>query len=338
MQCVLLLVLMILTSLAEIISIGAVLPFLAVLSAPARVFEHPAAQPFVRALGLTSCDQLLFPLTVIFGLAALMAGAMRLLQLWANTRLSFAIGADLSISVYRRTLYQPYAVHVTRNTSQVISGITDKASAVTSSTIMPVLTLISSSVMLIGILVALMSLDPAIALAGFGGFGLIYAVIIRITRNQLLRNGELIARESTDVIKSLQEGLGGIRDVLIDGTQATYCQIYRNADLPSRRALGNIAFVGASPRYAMEALGMLLIAALAYSLAGQAQGLTKAIPFLGVIGLPSISSEPSVGCSSPMTISSNVLFPLPVVPMIPTRPPLAMVRPRSWSTHGTSGL
>ena len=74
-----LLVLMILASFAEILSIGAVLPFLGVLTAPSSIFEHPIAQPFIQTIGLTSADQLLLPLTIFFGFAALMAGSMRLL-------------------------------------------------------------------------------------------------------------------------------------------------------------------------------------------------------------------------------------------------------------------
>jgi ATP-binding cassette subfamily B protein len=220
--------------------------------------------------------QLLLPLTVVFAAAALIAGAMRLLMLWASTRLSFATGADLSISIYRRTLYQPYAVHCARNSSEVINGISSKANGVIYNIILPALTLISSSVMLVAILIALLAVDPVIALAAFGGFGLIYASIIRLTRKQLLADSQRIARESSHIIKSLQEGLGGIRDVLIDGSQTTYCQIYRNADLPLRRAQGNNMFVSTSPRYGIEALGMMLIAALAYSLAQQADGIAKA--------------------------------------------------------------
>jgi ATP-binding cassette subfamily B protein len=280
----LLLVLMLLASFAEIISIGAVLPFLAVLTAPERVFEHAAVQPFIRALGLTEPAELLLPLTIFFGVAALVAGVVRLLLLWASTRLSYATGADLSISMYRRTLYQPYAVHCARNSSEVISGISNKISAVIN-IITTLLTLISSAAMLITILLALLSLNPIIALAAFGGFGLIYVIIIGLTRKQLSNNGERIARESTRVIKSLQEGLGGIRDVLIDGSQAIYCQIYRNADVPMRRAQGNNSFISASPRYGVEALGMLLIAALAYSLSQQAGGIAKAIPILGAFAL-----------------------------------------------------
>jgi len=280
----LLLLLMLLASFAEILSIGAVLPFLGVLTAPERVFAHAAAQPVIQALGLTAPAQLLLPLTIVFGAAALIAGAMRLLLLWASTRLSYATGADLSISIYRRTLYQPYAVHCARNSSEIINGISSKTNGVIH-VITMLLTLVSSAAMLITILVALLSVDPFIALAAFGGFGLIYVVIIRLTRKQLSINSERMARESTHVIKSLQEGLGGIRDVLIDGSQATYCQIYRNADLPLRHAQGSNSFIGASPRYAMEALGMLLISALAYSLAQQADGIAKAIPILGALAL-----------------------------------------------------
>jgi ABC-type multidrug transport system fused ATPase/permease subunit len=276
---------MIIASFAEILSIGAVLPFLGVLTAPDLVFEHPAAQPIIQIAGLTSDDQLLLPLTIAFGLAALIAGAMRLLLLWASTRLSFETGADLSISIYRRTLFQPYAVHIARNSSEVINGISGKANGVIYSIIVPVLTLISASVMLSVILIALISVDPVIALSAFGGFGLIYAFIIWLTRNRLLINSQRIARESTLVIKSLQEGLGGIRDVLIDGNQATYCQIYSNADHPLRRAQGDNLFISQSPRYGLEALGMLLIAALAYALAQHSGDIAKAIPFLGALAL-----------------------------------------------------
>ena len=283
-QLRLLLVLMLLGSFAEVLSIGAVLPFLGVLMAPERVFEHAAAQPIIQSLGLTAPTQLLLPFTLIFVAAALIAGAVRLLLLWAGTRLSYAIGADLSGSIYRRTLYQPYAVHCARNSSEIINGILNKARG-TIDTLAMLLVLVSSVIILGSILIVLLSLDPLAALTTFGGFGLIYVGIVHLTRKQLLINGVRVARESTHVIKSLQEGLGGIRDVLIDGSQATYCQIYRDADLIMRRAQGNNSFISASPRCGMEALGMVLIAALAYSLAQQADGIARAIPVLGVLAL-----------------------------------------------------
>jgi ABC-type bacteriocin/lantibiotic exporter with double-glycine peptidase domain len=280
----LLLVLMLFVSFAEILSIGSVLPFLGVLTDPNRVFAHSSVQPIITTLSLTEPKQLIFPLTVMFGVAALIAGAMRLLLLWAGTRLSYAAGADLSLNIYRRTLYQPYSVHVARNSSEIIDGIASK----TNTTVLLInmtLNLISSSVMLAAILIALLLIEPIIALSAMGGFGLIYFFIISLTRNRLLFNSQVVARESIKVIKSLQEGLGGIRDVLIDGSQSAYCLFYSKADQSMRRAQGNNQFITSAPRYAMEALGMVLIAGLAFMLVSQDEGLAMAIPVLGSLAL-----------------------------------------------------
>ena len=282
-----LLVLTLIASFAEILSIGAVLPFLGVLTSPERIFNHANAQPFIHLLGLTSPSQLLLPFTIAFSLAVLVAGAMRLLLLWVTTRLAFANGADISNSMYRRTLYQSYAVHCSRNSSEVISAITGKTYKVIYSVILPTLTLVSSCVMLVTLLVAMLLVEPVIALVAFGGFGLIYVFIISMSRKKMLADSKCMAHESIQVIKCLQEGLGGIRDVLIDGSQATYCQIYRDADFRLRRAQGSSTFISSSPRYAMEALGMLLIALLAYMLAQQSDGLSKAIPILGALAFGS---------------------------------------------------
>ena len=281
----LLLILMIFTSFAEILSIGAVLPFLGVLTSPERIFNHPAAQPFNTYLGLTAADQLLLPLTIAFGVAAIVAGAMRLLLLWASNGISYGTGADLSLDVYRRTLYQSYAVHVARNSSEIISGISGKARAMIGGVLVPILTIISSSIMLAAIVIALLVVEPFIAIAALVCFGGIYGLIVRFTRSRLAINGEMIARESDRVLKSLQEGLGGIRDVLLDGSQATYCRIYSKSDQRLRRAQSDSVFIGASPRYALEALGMVLIAGLAYTLGRGPEGIGKAIPMLAALAL-----------------------------------------------------
>jgi putative transcriptional regulator len=62
--------------------------------------------------GIPYFPNLLLPITIAFAMAALAAGAIRLLNLWLNGRLAAAIGSDLSCEAYRRTLYQPYAVNV----------------------------------------------------------------------------------------------------------------------------------------------------------------------------------------------------------------------------------
>jgi ATP-binding cassette subfamily B protein len=172
-----------------------------------------------HAWGIVSADQLVLPLTVAFAAAALMAGMIRILLLWASTHLAFVSGADLSMEVYRRTLYQPYQVHMDRNSSEIISGITRKVDGVVFGVLLPLLTLVSSTVLLVAILLALIAINPLVASVAGAGFGASYALITWMSRRRLHRNSQRIALKQTQVVKALQEGLGGIRDVLLDGVQ-----------------------------------------------------------------------------------------------------------------------
>jgi ABC-type multidrug transport system fused ATPase/permease subunit len=289
----LLFVLMLLASFAEIVSIGAVLPFLSVLTGPERVFEHSTAQPLINMLGLTTPDQLLLPLTTAFAAAALIAGSMRLLLLWSTTRLSFATGADLSDAIYRRTLYQPYEIHIGRNSSSIVSGITNKVSA-SVNVVSQVLALLSAVTLLFAIAFALVVISPMVALIASLVFGFSYGAISWLSRRQLKRNSQRIADAQTHVVKALQEGLGGIRDVLIDGTQAVYCDVYHQASRQMRAAMASNVFIGGSPRFAMEALGMVLIALLAYGVSSQPGGVATALPVLGALALGAQRLLPSL--------------------------------------------
>jgi ATP-binding cassette subfamily B protein len=283
-QFLLLLVLMVITSLAEVFSIAAIIPFLGILTNPERIYELELIKPLIEILGLTRPADLLLPLTVIFSLAACVAGGMRLLLHWAGAKLSFGAGADLSIDIYRKTLYQPYLVHMARNSSDIINGITAKTQQAIV-IITQVLGVLSSGVMIFAITVTLIFIEPQTTLIAFTGFAALYAGVVILTHRRLLLNSYNIAKNSTNVIKALQEGLSGIRDVLIDGTQEVYCEIYRSADWPLKRAQSDNSFIGVSPRYAMEALGMVLIAAVACGLATSQSGIVGAIPILGALAL-----------------------------------------------------
>jgi ATP-binding cassette subfamily B protein len=273
-------------------SIGMVLPFLAAITNPHQFINSEVGMFFTNIIPGVSKNAVIIPVTVVFCFAALFSGLIRLSLLWATTRISYATGADLSLDIYRKTLYQPYSVHISRNSSEIISAISNKTNAIINNALYPILAISSSSVLLIAILIALISINPVVACGLFFGFGLIYVVIIRATYRQLRLNSEAIAGESTKVIKALQEGLGGIRDVLIDSSQELYCKIYRQSDLAFRRAQGSNQFVAASPRFFIEALGMVLIAIFAGFVASNSVTSDIAIPLLGTLAVGAVRLLP----------------------------------------------
>ena len=280
-QCILILGLMIVSGFTEVISLGAVLPFLLVLTAPERIFQYPYMADLAAILGITSADQLLLPLTVIFCVAALAAGTVRVLQLWASTRIAYSVGHDLSTAAYLCTLYQPYQKHLDRNSSEVIAGVqkVDTVYGVLSQ----MFTLVNALIMSTSIVLTLIMIDPLVAILVFLGFGTIYGMVTWLTQKRLLFNSQEVAREITYRLKALQEGLGGIRDVLLGGYQSVYSDIFRRADLPMRKALGSNIFISSSPRYVVETLGVLFITILAYSLTRKTGENTTVVPIMGAL-------------------------------------------------------
>ena len=284
-QIVLVVGLTIVAAFAEVISLGVVLPFIGVLVSPERVLHQPFVARAAPIFGITTAAQLALALTVALAIAAILAAIVRLAVLWASTRLSFAIGIDISIDMYRRTLYQPYSVHVERNSSEVVAGIAQKTSTVVIGIVLPALTLISSLVLLVSIVLTLLAIDPIIASVSAVGFSASYGLISWVSRRKLQSNGRRIAVEQTQLFKTLQEGLGGIRDVLLDGTQPYYCQLYHRADASLRNAQASNTFISASPRYAMEGLGVILLAGIAYWISASRGGIASSLPVLGALAL-----------------------------------------------------
>jgi ATP-binding cassette, subfamily B, bacterial PglK len=181
--------------------------------------------------------------------------------------------------------YQPYSVHVARNSSELIAAITNKTNQVVGGIILPILMISGAIVLLIAILITLVAISPVVAITGILSFSSIYGVLIWVTKNQLLINSKRISQGANDVVKLVQEGLGGIRDILIDGTQPIYCKLFRSVDVPMRLAQANSQVISLTPRYVVESLSMVLIALIAYSLVGSSGGLITALPVLGALAL-----------------------------------------------------
>ena len=283
-QLGLLVVLMLASGLAEMVSLGAVLPFLAVLSDPDRLWQHQFVQALAIQAGFTRPIQLLLPATLFFACAAVLAALIRLLNLWINVRMAATVGSDLSCESYRRTLYQPYGVHLQRNSASIITAITSQISQ-TVAALNALLQLLTSVVVAIFLLLGLLLIDANIALASAALFGSAYGILAIISQRELRINGQKIAIASTLQLKALQEGLGAIRDVLLDSSQLTYLKIYREADRPQRHLGAKNTFLGAFPRYALESLGIVMIALLGGLLVYSQGSGDSVIPLLGALAL-----------------------------------------------------
>jgi ABC-type multidrug transport system fused ATPase/permease subunit len=280
-----LLLLMIASGLAEIVSLAALVPFLSVLADPARFWQEPRIRGLAEAIGYSAPGQLLLPLTLLFAACVVVAGLVRLVTLWLSGRLAAAIGSDLAEEAYRRTLHQPYLVHVSRNSSTITTAMISHIDEIVYFVLNPLLMIVANLLLTVAITAGLFFINPWIALLTTSIFSGAYLLISAATKQSLAANGRSQATHAQTVMQNVQEGLGAIRDVLLDHSQSYYLARYRLADRLLRRLRARAELLSAFPRVVIEAGAMAGVAALSYALVTIRGGIAGALPVLGAMAL-----------------------------------------------------
>lgn len=272
-----LIALMAVGAIAELATIGSVVPFVSLLANPAG-FARFRWMDFGAALGLDP----LAAGAVLFASLVVVAGAIRLQLAWSVQNFSYLLGHEIMIAIQRRVLLQPYRFHIQQNTSTLLAAI-EKVEVLVFDVLLPTMQALAATVLAIFIIAALVWIDPFIALVAASASAALYLLVSAAARKRLAENSDAIGRSYNERMKIAQESLGSIRDVIIDGTQDAYVRLFERIDLQLCIARANTAFLASAPRFMIETVGILVIAAIAVAGAQREGGLAGALPVLGAI-------------------------------------------------------
>ena len=276
-QAFLTVLLMVIGAGAETIGISAVLVFLTLLTKPERLTETRAWHDLQSALHYQPNPLLVA--TVGFIAVMLASGTIRLVLAWLTSSFSINAGLDLSAAAFRKITSQPYSFYLKTGSDQIVSRI--EKIHITNSVILVGVQAIVSSFVAAAIITLLLFLDFAVALTLGAILVGSYVAISIVTRATLSRNSKILADTHAERVKRIQEAVGGIRDILIDRSQAVFQLDFERSGDNAR--LPNVvnSFVQYAPRIIIEVIGMLAITLLALALATRPGGLIAAIPILG---------------------------------------------------------
>lgn len=274
-----------LSAFAEILSLGTVVPFLGLLVNPEIIYSNHQVMYLINFFELERGPSLVTLFTVLFCSFVILAFFFRILLLWYQTKLSSKAGIDLSVKIYKKVLNQQYSMHLNRNSSEIIAIVTGKVNNVVSGGIFPTVSIISSIPVGLSIFVFIMLLDVKLALIAFLTVGISYVSIVFLTKSKLANIGDEINVNTTYVVKSLQEGLGSIRNVILDNLQKPYINLFSVHQNSLRNAVANSQIIGAMPRYFLEVVGILTIALVGYGYWVTKDNISDKIPILGAMAI-----------------------------------------------------
>lgn len=287
----LLVLLMPATALAEMLTVAAIVPFIALLSG--QPVERPLGS-ILEFFSQTGIGRPLLVAALLFALVVTLTAALRLALSWTSRHFAFALGHEVSVEIQRRLLGQPYAYHLRRHSSEHLAAL-DKVDLLVFDLVIQGVQAISAVLIGLFIFALLIAIDPvntAVAILVIGGF---YALALASTRSPLQQHGATINSAFELRAKFVQESMGGIRDLILDHSQDAALDRFRAIDAAFARARAKTAFLAAAPRFLIEAAGLMVIAMLAIMIAGRSGGITAALPYLGALALGALRLLPLMG-------------------------------------------
>tara|TARA_A100001388_G_C28770824_1_gene503703 strand:+ start:1512 stop:3335 length:1824 start_codon:yes stop_codon:yes gene_type:complete len=276
----------ILTSLAEFISLASFYPFLTILTNPKILKEINLINNYIQFFNIQNDQLLLIHITSIFCIAVIFAAIVRLSNLWLGLKLSALIGNDISKLAYRKTLYQKYEVHINRNTSEYIAALTNEIDATTNS-LNALLQGITSLLIFLSLLSFILFVNWRISLIAALIFGSIYFLMGKSLNNLLRKNSKIQVDSNKLIIKEIREALISIREVILDGTQELYLHYFGKVDKRLKISLAKTNFIAIFPRFSVEAVALVTISLIAFTLAKDPINKSNLFPVLGALALGS---------------------------------------------------
>lgn len=288
-------VLVVLMAFMELIGIASIGPFMALVADTSLLENNATLNKLYLLSGLSNPSDFLFATGV--GVLAMLAIAsfVSIFTTWRLSLFSMQVGTEIADRLYQHYLQQSWLFHSGSSSAQLTKQVTTESGRVTGNLIVPSMQLSSRLVLALFISVAVISYNPVIALVGLLIFGSGYVLIYHVIKKRLITNGANISSTSTHRFRLMNEGFGGIKDILILGRNQHFIQQFHEEGKILARAQGTTAAFSQVPRYFMELLAFGAMISLVLVLLKLENGeLSKVLPVLAVYALAGFKLLPAL--------------------------------------------
>ncbi len=287
--------LVVIMAFAEIVGIASIVPFMALMGDIGLLEGDTIYARLYVASGLTSPQSFLF-LAGVMVLTSLTVGAViSTFTIWRLALFGTKVGAEIADRLYRHYMQQNWLFHANSSSAQLTKQITAESGRVTGQIIQPLLQMNARIVLTVFIVTGTFLYNPWIAITGAIIFTSAYFILYKVVRTKLQRNGRKISDLSTTRFRLMNEGFGGIKDIILLGRREDLIKRFEQSGESIAYAQGTNTALGQVPRYFMELLAFGSIIALILFLLKSEQGnLSSILPILSVYALAGFKLLPAL--------------------------------------------
>ncbi|MCG3881893.1 ABC transporter ATP-binding protein [Psychrobacter sp. Ps3] len=302
-------VLVVVMAFTELLGIASIAPFMALVGDMSILESNGVFAQLYQLSGLHDPMDFLFYTGVFVLVMLTFSTLVSMFTIWKLSIFGARIGTELADRLYTYYMQQSWQFHASGSSAQLTKQVSTEAARISNGIIQPLVRMNAKLVLALFISIGIVIYEPLIAILGLFIFSLAYFLLYRLVRKKLVSNGQKLSNVSTQRFRLMNEGFGGIKDVLLLNRSHDFIERFHDSGKVFARAQGTNIAISQVPRYFVELIAFGAMISLVLVLIKLHSGnLGEVLPILAVYALAAFKLLPALQqiYASVSTIKGNV--------------------------------
>ena len=287
-------ILVIVSSFVEILGVVSIIPFMALVGDMDQLQQDTIFSQIYQLSGISSEMYFVFLLGLGVLIMLFFSAIVSMFTTWKASMFASEIGAEISTRLFTHYLRQNWLFHTFGSSSKLTKNIATDASRVSGGILMPLMQMNARILFSIFMSLSIFIYDPIVGLIGFTIFAGAYFILFKMVRVRLQINGKTLSDVSGLRFRLINEGFGGIKDILLLGRDYDFVNRFKDTNQKLAYSLGTNQALSLVPRYFIELIAFSSIITLTlYLLASHDGNLGIILPIISVYALATFRLLPA---------------------------------------------
>lgn len=284
----------ILMAFMEIIGVASIIPFMTLVGDISMLQEDTFISQIYQNSGISSKSHFIFLLGIFVLIMLFVSAIISMFTIWRLSMFANKIGMEIADRLYIHYLRQNWLFHTSVSSAQLTKKIATEALRLTNQVLVPIMQMNARIALAFFMSLCIFLYNPSVALSGLVVFGFAYFFLFKVVKKRLQNNGENISKVNNHRFRLMNDGFGGIRDVLLQGRDKEFIKRFKETGRILAYSEGNNDALTLVPRYFMELVAFgTMIALVLYLIATHDGNLGMILPIFSVYALATFKLLPA---------------------------------------------
>ena len=287
-------ILVISMTIIEIFGVAAIIPFMALVGDMSQLQQDTFIGQVYQSSGIASESQFVFMLGICVLCILFISTIVSMFTIWKLSMFVHHFGTEIADRLYTHYLRQGWLFHASGSSAQLTKKIATETLRVTGGILVPLIYVNSKMILAILMSLSIFIYDPIVAITGISIFGITYYIIFKIVKARLSLYGQAISEVNEHRFRLMNEGFGGIKDVLLLGRDKNFVERFNETGNILAYSNGTSTALIQTPRYFLELIAFgSMISMILFLMTYHNGNLGIILPILSVYAIGAIKLLPA---------------------------------------------